>query len=315
MPATELRQIENSQVELSGEIVADEFEKYYSPALEHLNRETAIKGFRPGHVPDEVLRRELGEEKILNLMAELVLKEEYPRLLAQHKIDAIGRPLVTITKLARHNPLGYKIVTAVFPQFTLPDCRKLAAAINQTPLAPVVVAENEIEKLLAELKNHSELKNKDPEELKRQAGDYLKFDQERRQQDKRRLEIIEAIDRETRIILPDILVEAELDKMLGELKSQVQTMGLTFEKYLAQLKKTEAELRTDWREQAGKRARTGLLLEKIAETEKLAPAEEKIEAETARLREHYPDQPPENLKSYAASMLKNEAVWAWLESR
>jgi hypothetical protein len=53
-------------------------------------------------------------------MAELALSEHYPKIIEQEKIDAISRPEIAITKLARKNPLGFKIKTAVLPEIKLP---------------------------------------------------------------------------------------------------------------------------------------------------------------------------------------------------
>ncbi len=315
MPLSNLRQLENSQVELEGEIPASQFETYYVPALKELNGQTKLKGFRPGHVPEAVLVAELGNEKLLTTMAELALRSEYPLLLKQHRIDALGQPQITITKLARHNPLGYKIVTAVVPQFSLSDYKSIATNINKIPLPPVVIEDKELETLLTNIKNHPQTAERSPEQLKEEATKYLQFDKERRQKDKRRLEIIEAIDKEIQLILPPVLIETELNKMIAELGSDLKTAGLEFEAYLKEIKKTAAELRTELRPQSIKRVRIGLILDRLAEAEHLEPDPEKIKTETDRLLATHPDFNPETIKSYIRSVLKNEVVWAWLESQ
>lgn len=67
--------------------------------------------------------------KILETMTELALRDLYPKILEGEKIDAIGRPRIEITKLAAGSPLGFKITTAVYPKFALPDYRALAAPL------------------------------------------------------------------------------------------------------------------------------------------------------------------------------------------
>ncbi|MDO8659690.1 MAG: hypothetical protein Q7K54_03750, partial [Candidatus Parcubacteria bacterium] len=52
----------------------------------------------------------------------------------ENKIDAISRPEISITKLARKNPLGFKIKTAVLPEITLPDYKNLAKSILRSDL-------------------------------------------------------------------------------------------------------------------------------------------------------------------------------------
>ena len=45
-------------------------------------------------------------------------------MIENEKLDVISRPVVSITKLARKNPLGFKIKTAVLPVIKLPDYKK-----------------------------------------------------------------------------------------------------------------------------------------------------------------------------------------------
>jgi trigger factor len=63
-------------------------------------------------------------------MAEMALSEHYPKILEENKIDAISRPEISITKLARKNPLGFKIKTATLPEMTLPDYKGIAKKIT-----------------------------------------------------------------------------------------------------------------------------------------------------------------------------------------
>jgi len=67
---------------------------------------------------------------ILEEMAELALSKIYPEIIIKEKIDAIGRPEISITKLAKDNPLEFKIITSVLPEVKLGDYKKIAKEIN-----------------------------------------------------------------------------------------------------------------------------------------------------------------------------------------
>ena len=56
-------------------------------------------------------------------------------------------------------------------------------------------------------------------------------------QTEKRASIAEKIIEKTQIVLPKVLVDQELEKMLAQFKGDVANMGLKFEDYLAQLKK------------------------------------------------------------------------------
>lgn len=118
-----------SEVEIEGELEAEIFESYFQKALKRLGENAEIDGFRKGKVPENVLLSKIPEAQILGEMAEMALSEYYTKILEENKIDAISRPEISITKLARKNPLGFKIKTAVLPEIKMPDYKKIAKEI------------------------------------------------------------------------------------------------------------------------------------------------------------------------------------------
>src|SRR3989344_5096564 len=121
-----IKKLPKSMVEIEGEISADDFERHYKDALKELNEKSSIPGFRAGHIPENILIEKIGGESVLEHAAEHALQNEYPKILEENKIDAIGHPQITITKIARKNPLGFKITVAVLPPITLPDYKNIA---------------------------------------------------------------------------------------------------------------------------------------------------------------------------------------------
>ena len=118
-----------SEIEIEGELEADIFENYFTKALKRLGENLKIDGFRKGKIPENILLSKIPEITILEEMAQIALNEHYPKILEEEKIDAIGRPEISITKLARKNPLGFKIKTAVLPKIKLPDYKGIAKKI------------------------------------------------------------------------------------------------------------------------------------------------------------------------------------------
>ncbi len=120
-----------SIVEIIGELPAEEFESHRAVALLRLKKNIVVPGFRSDHAPEAVLRNTIGPEKILVTMAKIALDQLYPQIIAEHKLDVIGRPTLSIMKLADRNPLGFKLTMTVLPQIKLPDYRAIARAVNQ----------------------------------------------------------------------------------------------------------------------------------------------------------------------------------------
>ncbi|MEK7610652.1 MAG: trigger factor [Patescibacteria group bacterium] len=280
--SSSVRKLERGEVQIDGEIDAIVFESFRPAAVKNLNDRHTIKGFRPGQAPEKVLADAMGEETILNEMAKLAFSQAYPGLLAEHHIDAIGYPLITLTKLARGNPLGFSARTAVAPVITLGDY----AAAARAALAEPVAADSKDDK-----------------------------NDEDKTADKHRLKIAQKITNEAKVDLPEVLIAAETNKILAEFRSSLEQAGLKFSDYLERIKKTEAELKDEWRPVASERLTMTLALATIAKKENISLPAEKITAEVERISVAYPDLDKEKVAAYVSERLMNEAVWLWLENQ
>lgn len=330
MTEVKITQNSGSQVTIEGAVPAAEFAKYESAVLTDFNKSAKIDGFRPGHIPEDVLRRELGEDKLLQEMAERVLQGKYPEILNEHKIDAVGYPQITITKIARGEDLGFKIVTDIIPEIKLPDWQTIVGKIGDTRQSDPA-SDEEVNKVVGELlasrakegEAKPELTDetasqfgefKTAAELKEQIRKNLTLEKEKQALDKWRLSLIEAVLAETKLDIPQTLIEAETNKMLAELRDNIERMGMKFDDYLTHLKKTEADLRTAWQADAEKRVKVGLVMNEIAKTEKLQPDPEQVKKEAEHLKTHYPDVEESRIEAYVAHMMTMEKVWEALES-
>jgi len=124
-----IKKLPKSEIEIEGEIEKDIFESYFDKAIKKIGEKIELPGFRKGKIPEKVLLSHVKEIQILEEMAELALSEHYPKIIEKETIEAIGRLDIAITKLARNNPLGFKIKVAVLPEIKLGDYKKIAKKI------------------------------------------------------------------------------------------------------------------------------------------------------------------------------------------
>ena len=136
-----VKKLPNSQIEIEGELESDIFENYFTKALRKIGDNLELDGFRKGKIPESILLSKMPEIRILEEMAEMALSEHYPKIVEEEKIDAISRPEIAITKLARKNPFGFKIKTAVLPEIKLPDYKSISKKI----ISEVTNAEKNVE--------------------------------------------------------------------------------------------------------------------------------------------------------------------------
>ena len=150
-----VKKLPKSEIEIEGELEADIFESYFSKALKKIGANLEVDGFRKGKVPESVMLSKIPESHILEEMAEMALSEHYPKILEENKIDAISRPEISITKLARKNPLGFKIKTAVLPVIKLADYKKLAKKTTATVTDAeknIVVSEEDVKNTIMDIR-------------------------------------------------------------------------------------------------------------------------------------------------------------------
>ncbi len=344
-----IKEVGKSQIEITGELTAETLMGYETKALELIGKDMEIDGFRKGKVPATIVKQKIPELSVLQEMAELAMADAYPKILEENKIDAIGRPEVAIMKLAKDNPLGFKITTAVMPKIELPDYKKLAKSVpgakEEGPITDeeVIKSIKEIQKMRAhqelhkndkpgeENHEHAPITDSDVPELndeyvktfgefktvdefKAKVKENLLLEQGERAKEKNRLAIIEAIIKETTIEVPDVILNAEVDKMLYRLESDLSRAGLTTEDYMKNIGKTMEQVRAELMPDAEKRAKLELIVHAIAEKENLKPDEDEVNAQVEHLLEHYQGADPINARAYIENITRNEKVFQFLES-
>ena len=95
--------------------------------------------------------------------------------------------------------------------------------------------------------------------------------------EKKRLKIVEEIRKETKLELPEKFINAEATHMLEHFKQDLEKAGIKWNLYLEQIKKTEDEVKKELKESVANRAKTELILSKIAEKENLKTFKEVFE--------------------------------------
>lgn len=81
--------------------------------------------------------------------------------------------------------------------------------------------------------------------------------------------------------MPEILVADELDHLMADLQARVKDQGLSWEQFLLQARKTEDEIRADWRSTAERRAKSLLVLDALAKKENVTISSTELAQEVA----------------------------------
>lgn len=139
--------------------------------------------------------------------------------------------------------------------------------------------------------------------------------------EKRRIDILEAIVGTAKAEIPEMLIEGEVKRMIAEFGNQASMTGMKLEDYLSRLGKTEEDLAKEWRPQAGKRILSELAIGKIADDREIKPDQKEIEDEMNKIlayakgvKQAEEDFDLPAMYTLAQNRLRNQKIFEWLES-
>jgi len=146
--------------------------------------------------------------------------------------------------------------------------------------------------------------------------------QEKRAAEKQRArgEMLSKISQEVAFDLPEKMVTYESERLLDDLKAQIAgNFNVSFENYLASVKKTEEEMKQSFRLDAEKRIKNFLVLRQIGKQEHVEVSNAEIETEINQELKKYPPEQADKidirqLKEYSKGVLFNEKVFQILET-
>lgn len=154
-----VKQLPQSQVEITVTVTPAEYQAELKAAAERLSNRVAIKGFRKGHIPFDIVKKEVGEMGILSEALENVVQATFFEALQAEKLDTVGMPKINVEKMAPGNDLVYTATVALVPSVELPDFSKISVEKKVKK-----VEEKEISETLEAIQNmHGEEKVKDGE--------------------------------------------------------------------------------------------------------------------------------------------------------
>ncbi len=108
------------------ERVADELEV----ALGEVRKTASIKGFRPGHVPDRILRARFSETIRSEAISRLV-PQALRQILTENKLRPVGEPKVKDLKCEGDEPLTFTATIEVLPELELPPYKGIRVVANK----------------------------------------------------------------------------------------------------------------------------------------------------------------------------------------
>jgi len=172
---------------------------------EEIKKNVVLKGFRPGKVPKEVLKRQFGKA-IFGEVLDKVLKETTTKVLDENKIKPAGQPKIDLKTFGEDKDLEYVISVIELPKVELKSIKNIS--YNEYNVS---IDKTETDKRIKEIaKNQNNFTEVKPE-IKSTEGDLVVFDYKATIDDK---EFTGGEGKNTQLILGKDLFIKGFDKQL-----------------------------------------------------------------------------------------------------
>ncbi len=302
-------------VKVPAEVGQAEFEK----ALKRVQKVVKMRGFRPGKVPIEIIRKrfrgQVIEDMLRHFLPKLAIEEVEKR-----GIQAIDVPIIEDVKVNDDLSMDVKLLVYVWPKIKLANYKKMKLKRKD-----VVVKEEEVEKALEqyrrallpeEKRNNPDLKIEElPEltdELVKKWG-YESVEQMKEQikknlEEARRSEARRDLDRQIREFLlkhssldvPKTWVHRQFENKLRSFATTLAQMGMNEE----QIRQILEQRKDDIMKSAEEDVKLFFIIEEIARQEGIEASEEEISVRLEEMAQRY-GIGPEKMKTY----LENRGKW------
>ena len=94
--------------------------------LKELQKEVALKGFRPGKVPPKVIKSQFGKS-IYGEVVDKVLRETTTKAIDEKKLKVAGQPKIDLKQFGEGKDLNYELQIDCLPSVTLKSFEKFKA--------------------------------------------------------------------------------------------------------------------------------------------------------------------------------------------
>lgn len=247
----------NSEIKLTVTLEVSKVAESYNKIVEKLVSEADIKGFRKGKAPKEVVLEKADVSKVHGEVISDLLKTYYPIVLKEKGIFPYSNPKIDIKEFEIDKDFIFEAIIALKPEIKIGDYKKIVKKLLDEKQKELKKAEKEAAK---EEPKEGEIKTEAPKTTETTAE-----------------EIVDAISKESKFELSEILINEETDRLLERFISQIRGLNLNVEQLLQAQGKTYNDLLADHKQIAENNIKSEFVLNEIVKAEKLEATDTEIE--------------------------------------
>ena len=266
---TEIKKIDSTKREISVEVSGDIVKNKFKEVFEKIGKDAKVPGFRPGHVPGDILEKNFSSQAHEMVLRELI-PELYHQVLDKEGLEVVELPGITDVKLDRAN-LSFKAAVEVSPQIQLKSYKGLAINYKK-----IEVSADELKRNIDSLKESRKVDSIDDNfarglgypdvgELEKAVERQIFLEKENQQRQRIEQDILQGLTRDLNIKLPQSMVNRQLQDLLRQAKIDLALKGVPKEK----IEEQEKELSQKLNPAAESQVRIYLVLAEIAKKENM----------------------------------------------
>jgi len=146
MSVKSCEKLENSQVALTVEVGAPEFEAALEKAYRKMRNKINVQGFRPGKAPRQLIEKMYGAEVFFEEAINIAFPDAYESAAKEQELRVVGYPTVEMVGECAKDGFTFKATVPVYPEVTLGEYKGLSA-----PKDEVTVSAEDVDARLKEL--------------------------------------------------------------------------------------------------------------------------------------------------------------------
>ncbi len=237
-----LQKLSDGTVKLTVTIPNDAVKKAFEEELVKKAKSLSVPGFRKGKAPKKIAEEKINREEVKEEVLKKLLPQYYLEAIKEHSIKPIITPKIHVEKL--DDPITsprdwqFYALTCETPEIQLGDYKKNIQTV--TAKSKIIVP------------------GKEPLPTK--------FE-----------DIIAALIGGLTVVVPQILLDQQVERLLSQTLDDVKKLGLSLDQYLSSSGRTPQSLRDEYQRKAEGDLKLEFALQKIAEDEHITVNDKEIE--------------------------------------
>lgn len=273
----QVKRHDDKTIELTLSIPWDSIQKTYNEVVEDFVKETELPGFRKGKAPRSAVEEKLDKTKVYEEVLQRLIPKLYSEAVQQEKIHPIVMPKINLLEAKEGQEWKILAITCEKPDITLGKYKEAIVDLKASKQKKIWLP-------------GQEPKKEDEEKEKKVTLD----------------ELLQTVYSSITTVLPKILLDQEVNRLLSDLVDQTKKLGLTVEQYLASTNRTADGIRHEYEEQAKRTLTLEFGLEAIADKESILITDDDINAVIKTAKSDDERKAMENQKYYLATILRRQ---------